>query len=143
MLIHLIKLARPKQWIKNFFVFAPLLFSRHVFDMPYLLSSLAAFFIFSLASSVVYIINDTLDVESDRAHPKKKYRPIASGEISVKQALIFLSLLVIIIIAGLIFLKPIFAAVIILYLITNLLYSIKVKSIVLLDVFFISFGFML
>jgi 4-hydroxybenzoate polyprenyltransferase len=143
MLIHLIKLARPKQWIKNFFVFAPLLFSRHVFDMPYLLSSLAAFFIFSLASSVVYIINDILDVESDRAHPKKKYRPIASGEISVKQALIFLSLLVIIIIAGLIFLKPIFAAVIVLYLITNLLYSIKVKSIVLLDVFFISFGFML
>jgi 4-hydroxybenzoate polyprenyltransferase len=143
MLIHLIKLIRPKQWIKNFFVFAPLLFSRHVFDMPYLLSSIAAFFIFSLASSAVYIINDILDVESDRAHPKKKYRPIASGEISVKQALIFLVLLIIIIIAGLIFLKPIFAAVIVLYFITNLLYSLKVKSIVLLDVFFISFGFML
>ncbi len=143
MLIHLIKLIRPKQWIKNFFVFAPLLFSRHVFDTPYLLSSIAAFFIFSLASSAVYIINDILDVESDRAHPKKKYRPIASGEISVKQALIFLVLLIIIIIAGLIFLKPIFAAVIVLYFITNLLYSLKVKSIVLLDVFFISFGFML
>lgn len=143
MVIHLIKLARPKQWIKNFFVFAPLLFSRHVFDMPFLLSSLAAFLIFSLASSSVYIINDILDVESDRAHPKKKYRPIASGEVSPRQALIFLALLVIIIITGLLFLKPIFAAVIILYLITNLLYSLKVKSIVLLDVFFISFGFML
>lgn len=143
MIVHLIKLIRPKQWIKNFFVFAPLLFSRHVFDMPYLLPSIAAFFIFSLASSAVYIINDILDVESDRAHPKKKYRPIASGEISVKQALIFLILLVIIIITSLFFLKPIFAVVIVLYLITNLLYSLKVKSIVLLDVFFISFGFML
>jgi 4-hydroxybenzoate polyprenyltransferase len=143
MIIHLIKLIRPKQWIKNFFVFAPLLFSRHIFDLPYLLPSLAAFFIFSLASSAVYIINDIMDVESDRAHPKKKYRPIASGEISVKQALIFLVLLVIIIIAGLLFLKPIFGVVIVLYFITNLLYSLKVKSIVLLDVFFISFGFML
>jgi 4-hydroxybenzoate polyprenyltransferase len=143
MLIHLIKLIRPKQWIKNFFVFAPLLFSRHVFDMPFLMPSLAAFFIFSLASSVVYIINDILDVESDRVHPKKKYRPIASGEVSVKQALIFLVLLVIMIAGGLMFLKPIFAVVIVLYLITNLLYSLKVKSIVLLDVFFISFGFML
>lgn len=143
MLIHLIKLIRPKQWIKNFFVFAPLLFSRHVFDMPFLLPSLAAFFIFSMASSVVYIINDIMDVEADRVHPKKKYRPIASGEVSVKQALIFLVILVLVIIGGLIFLKPIFAIVIVLYLITNLLYSLKVKSIVLLDVFFISFGFML
>lgn len=143
MLIHLFKLIRPKQWIKNFFVFAPLLFSRHVFDMPYLLPSIAAFIIFSLASSAVYIINDILDVESDRAHPKKKYRPIASGEISIRQALIFLVLLIIVIITGLIFLKPIFAVVITLYFITNLLYSLKVKSIVLLDVFFISFGFML
>lgn len=143
MLIHLIKLIRPKQWIKNFFVFAPLLFSRHVFEIHYLLPSLAAFFIFSLASSVVYIINDILDVESDRAHPKKKYRPIASGEISVKQALIMLVFLVIVITGGLVFLKPIFAVVIVLYLITNLLYSLKVKSMVLLDVFFISFGFML
>jgi 4-hydroxybenzoate polyprenyltransferase len=143
MIVHLIKLIRPKQWIKNFFVFAPLLFSRHVFELHYLLPSIAAFFIFSLASSAVYIINDIMDVDSDRAHPKKKYRPIASGEISVKQAMIFLILLVIIIAAGLIFLKPIFAVVIVVYFISNLLYSLKVKSIVLLDVFFISFGFML
>lgn len=143
MIIHLFKLIRPKQWIKNFFVFAPLLFSRHIFQLEYLIPSLVAFIIFSLASSSVYIINDILDVESDRAHPKKKYRPIASGEVTVKQAMIFLVLLVIIIIGGLFFSRTIFAFVIILYLITNLLYSLKVKSIVLLDVFFISFGFML
>jgi len=143
MIIHLFKLIRPKQWIKNFFVFAPLLFSRHIFQLEYLIPSVAAFIIFSLASSAVYIINDIMDVESDRAHPKKKYRPIASGEVSVKQAMIFLVLLVIIIIGGLFFQRTIFAFVIVLYLITNLLYSLKIKSIVLLDVFFISFGFML
>lgn len=143
MILHLIRLIRPKQWIKNFFVFAPLLFSRHVFHLDYLFLSISAFFIFSLASSAVYIINDILDVESDRVHPKKKYRPIASGELSVKQALVFLVVLVAIIIITLVFQRPIFAFVIVLYLITNLLYSLKVKSIVLLDVFFISFGFML
>ncbi len=143
MIIHLFRLIRPKQWIKNFFVFAPLLFSRHIFQLEYLLPSIAAFFIFSLASSAVYIINDVMDVESDRAHPKKKYRPIASGEVSVKQAMIFLVILIILIIGCLFFQRTIFAFVIILYFITNLLYSLKVKSIVLLDVFFISFGFML
>lgn len=142
-IIHLLRLIRPKQWIKNFFVFAPLLFSRHIFHLDYLIPSIAAFIIFSLASSAVYIINDILDVESDRAHPKKKYRPIASGEVSVKQALIFLVILCALIIGALVFQSPIFAFVIVLYFITNLLYSLKVKSIVLLDVFFISFGFML
>jgi len=143
MIVHLIKLIRPKQWIKNFFVFAPLLFSRHVFDLPFLIASLEAFFIFSLMSSSVYIINDIMDADSDRSHPKKKYRPIASGEISVKQALIFLVLLIAIVVAGLFFMRPLFILVIVLYFITNLLYSLKVKSIVLLDVFFISFGFLL
>ncbi len=143
MIVHLVRLIRPKQWIKNFFVFAPLLFSKHIFHFDYVIPSIAAFFIFSLASSAVYIINDILDVESDRAHPKKKYRPIASGEISVKQAMVFLVIIMALIICGLIFQRTIFAVVIILYLITNLIYSLKVKSIVLLDVFFISFGFML
>lgn len=141
--VHLIKLIRPKQWIKNFFVFAPLLFSKHVFHPEYLIPSVAAFIIFSLASSAVYIINDIMDVESDRVHPKKKYRPIASGEISIKQSLVFLVILTGIIIASLLFQRPVFAVVIVLYFLTNLLYSVKVKSVVLLDVFFISFGFML
>ncbi len=141
--VNLVRLIRPKQWIKNFFVFAPLLFSRHVFDLPFLLISIEAFIIFSLASSAVYIINDIMDAESDRAHPKKKYRPIASGEVSIKQGITLLIVLIIIVIAGLYFIRMAFAAVIILYFITNILYSVKIKSIVLLDVFFISFGFML
>jgi 4-hydroxybenzoate polyprenyltransferase len=129
MIINLIKLLRPKQWIKNFFVFAPLLFSQHVFEAAYLLQSIAAFIVFSLSSSAVYIINDIMDVESDRAHPKKP--------------MVFMFILCIFIAFALVFLKPIFAFVIVLYFVTNLLYSLKVKNIVLLDVFFISFGFML
>ncbi|RPI19646.1 MAG: decaprenyl-phosphate phosphoribosyltransferase [Ignavibacteriae bacterium] len=143
MILDLIKLARPKQWVKNFFVFAPLLFSKHVFDANYAIASLSAFVVFCLSSSTVYIINDIMDVESDRSHPKKKFRPIASGEISIKQALIFLTVLIGIIILMFFFQKPIFVFVIILYFLSNYIYSVKIKSIVLLDVFFISFGFML
>lgn len=142
MIINLIKLARPKQWIKNLFVFAPLLFSRLLFEPPFLIKSFEAFVIFCFASSSVYILNDILDAESDRAHPKKKYRPIASGEVSIGQALIFLSI-ILIITATLLFLqRPEVTGIIILYIIANFIYSLWIKSIVLLDVFFISFGFM-
>ncbi len=143
MIPHLIKLARPKQWVKNFFVFAPLLFSKHIFDPGYLINSFEAFFTFCLTSSAVYIINDILDVESDRAHPRKKYRPIASGEISVRQAIIFLIVLLVLVIISFFFQNPAFVFLTVLYFLTNLFYSIKIKTIVLLDVFFISFGFML
>ena len=74
MIINLLKLSRPKQWIKNLFVFAPILFSGHVFDIKYLITSISAFAVFCLVSSSVYVINDIMDVESDRAHPKKKFR---------------------------------------------------------------------
>lgn len=143
MVVNLIKLSRPKQWIKNFFVFAPLIFSRHIFDFSFLITSLAAFGIFCLSSSAVYVLNDIMDADADRAHPKKKYRPIASGELSVKAAISYLIFLLVLIAISSFFMKPVFVFVIILYIITNLFYSLKVKSIVLLDVFFISFGFML
>lgn len=143
MIIHLIKLIRPKQWIKNFFVFAPLIFSKHFFEASYIIQSLEAFTAFCLASSSIYIINDILDVESDRAHPKKKYRPIASGEISIKQGLLFLILTSALLVLILTIQKPVVAWVVAIYIITNILYSWFIKSIVLLDVFFISFGFMI
>jgi 4-hydroxybenzoate polyprenyltransferase len=143
MIPHLIKLARPKQWVKNFFVFAPLLFSRHIFESGYVFNSFKAFFTFCMISSAVYIINDILDVDSDRSHPKKKYRPIASGEISIKQAVIFAAVLLVIVIIAFLFQDPAFIFLTVLYFFINLFYSIKIKSVVLFDVFFISFGFML
>lgn len=143
MIVNLIKLSRTKQWIKNFFVFAPLIFSKHIFDLKFLLTSLLAFAIFCISSSAVYVLNDIMDVEADRSHPKKKFRPIASGEISVNTAIIFLLILLVIVAVSCIYMKPVFIFVIFLYIVSNFLYSWKIKSIVLLDVFFISFGFML
>jgi 4-hydroxybenzoate polyprenyltransferase len=84
-----------------------------------------------------------MDAEADRSHPKKRYRPIASGEITPVQASAYLVVLLVIIIFLLFFERPVFVFVIVLYLLSNLLYSWKIKSIVLLDVFFISFGFIL
>jgi 4-hydroxybenzoate polyprenyltransferase len=143
MILNLIKLARPKQWIKNFFVFAPLLFSMHIFDTSYLILSLQAFAAFCLASSSIYVINDILDAEADRAHPRKKYRPIASGEVSIKQAWLYFLILLGLTVLLLLIQKWEVTAVIIVYILTNVLYSAFTKNIVLLDVFFISFGFMI
>ncbi|MFI5144293.1 MAG: decaprenyl-phosphate phosphoribosyltransferase [Ignavibacteria bacterium] len=143
MIGNVVKLSRPKQWVKNFFVFAPLVFSKHIFDLTFLLTSLAAFAVFCLSSSAVYVLNDIMDADSDRAHPKKKFRPIASGELSPKTAGIYLVILLIVIAVVCTFMKPVFIFVIILYIVSNFLYSWKIKNVVLLDVFFISFGFML
>lgn len=142
MIVNLIRLARPRQWIKNFFVFAPLLFSKHFFEPSYVFKSFEAFVVFCFASSSVYIVNDIMDAESDRAHPKKKYRPIASGEVSVRQALIYLVAIFILIALLLYVQKPEVTGIVILYIAANLVYSFYLKSIVLIDVFLISFGFM-
>lgn len=75
MIVNLIKLLRARQWIKNFFVFAPLLFSKHLFEAEYVIKAFEAFVVFCFASSSVYIVNDILDAESDRAHPKKNTDP--------------------------------------------------------------------
>ena len=85
------RLLRPKQWIKNVFVLAPLIFTGQFTDSAVLVISLQAFLLFCVASSVTYIINDYRDIESDRKHPEKKLkRPLASGEVSKSQALVLL-----------------------------------------------------
>lgn len=138
-----LRLIRPKQWIKNLFVFAPLVFARELFDPSRVLVACRAFFVFSLAASVVYIINDIVDAPADRAHPEKRHRPIASGIIPVPQALLLLGLLG----AGgtlLLLGMPLkFAFAVSVYVGINLLYSVRLKDIVLLDVFIVAAGFML
>ena len=79
---NLIVLLRPHQWLKNLFIFLPLFFSRHLFDVDYLISSILVFFAFCLAASGIYCFNDIYDVEADKLHPKKCKRPIASGAIN-------------------------------------------------------------
>src|SRR3989339_158565 len=87
-MVDIIKLIRVPQWIKNLFVFIPVVYSRNLFHTDYLISSIIAFVIFCLLSSVVYVINDIVDTEADRHHPVKKNRPIASGIISNKKGML-------------------------------------------------------
>ena len=81
------KLLRVEQWVKNLFVFVPLFFSGNIQNIDLLSKSIFAFIIFSLAASVVYILNDYNDIEADRKHPEKRRRPLASGAVSKSQAI--------------------------------------------------------
>ena len=143
MLIQYYKLLRIPQWIKNFFVFTPLVFSQHLFHTDYFLKTLAGFFIFCLLSSSVYIFNDIVDAEADRAHPTKKNRPIASGKISVNHAIIIIFILLALIAVSLPFFNFKFNLAVGLFFLLNILYSFLFKHIVLLDVFSIAAGFMI
>jgi decaprenyl-phosphate phosphoribosyltransferase len=139
----LIKLLRPRQWIKNAFVLAPLVFTGKVLDAQALTVSFTALLLFCLASSLTYVINDLRDVEADRNHPlKSKSRPIAAGEISVRQAqsvaaVLFLSLVLLYPFA------PEVIQVIALYLVINLAYSFRLKHMPVIDIFCIASGFVL
>ena len=142
-IVRYIKLLRPQQWTKNLFIFAALLFAGQLLNSGFLLKSLIAFIAFCGISSTVYIINDIVDIEADRIHKKKRFRPLASGEVTVKQAIIFLIPVFIISVFLTITLHYYFWITAGLYIIINTAYTFKVKDIVLLDVFFISFGFIL
>ena len=140
---NIVKLIRVRQWIKNFFCFAPILFAGQLLNTELFTKNILAFLAFCAVSSSVYIINDIIDIEADRVHKKKRFRPIASGEISIKQAIIILIIIsaITVLLSSLINLY--FVITVAAYFLINLLYSVKVKHVVILDVFFISFGFML
>ncbi len=136
-------LIRVKQWIKNFFLFAPLIFSHHLFDFNYFFITFKAFVSFCLISSVVYIINDIADLEQDKNHPVKKLRPLPSEKISIPIAILVSFVLFILMIGISLNLNSKFKLAIATYFIINIVYSFKLKQIVLLDIFLIAFGFMI
>lgn len=138
-----IKLARPHQWIKNAFLFAPLIFSRHLFEGPYVGTELHAFFVFCLLSSSIYVLNDIADREADSVHPIKRDRPIAAGTISVGKGIVFA--IVLLVITGVLasMLNRQFQIVAAIYAVLNLGYSFWLKQVILVDVFVIAAGFML
>jgi 4-hydroxybenzoate polyprenyltransferase len=141
MIKNYFQLLRIPQWIKNLFVFVPLLFSLHLFEKNYFISSLFAFVLFSLASSFIYIINDIIDIESDSAHPQKKERPLPSGRIKKESAFITAGLIFILLAVFSFFSNNDFKLFLIGFIILNVLYSFYFKHIVILDVFSIAAGF--
>ena len=143
MLIALIKAMRPKQWTKNGFVFFALVFDKQLFHRDAFLRTLEGFFLFCLMSSTVYLFNDIADVESDRQHPEKKHRPIASGALPITTAWIAAFSLSIITLSLAFILSPFFAGILAIYLITNLLYSRWLKHVPILDVIILASGFVL
>ncbi len=134
---------RLQQWIKNLFIFAALIFSANLFNLHDLIYTVLGFLFFSLSASGVYIINDIADFEKDKLHPLKSRRPLPSGRLSKSLALVASVLLLLIGLIGSFYLNLNFAVIIILYIIINLIYSFKVKEIVILDVMTISAGFVL
>ena len=134
MLKALLKTMRPKQWAKNVFLFAALVFDRKLTNFDAILHTVIGVVAFSLIASVVYIINDIADVEADRLHPTKRNRPIAAGTLPISTARIFALALLVIAFPIAFWLSPSFALVALLYLVVNLIYSTWLKHVVLLDI---------
>lgn len=143
MLKALIKTMRLRQWTKNGFIFFGLIFDKQLFSVQPFLRTLEGFALFCLISSAVYLFNDIADVEADRNHPEKKFRPIASGKLPISVALGTAILLAVIALPLGYFLSPIFAVILTSYLVINLLYSRWLKHISILDVLIVSSGFVL
>ncbi|MDO5707976.1 MAG: decaprenyl-phosphate phosphoribosyltransferase [Andreesenia angusta] len=137
------KLLRIKQWIKNFFIFGALIFSFNFTNSEKLIDSIIAFFLFCFISSSVYILNDLVDIEKDKLHPKKRNRPLASGMIKPKTAIIIMVVLILISLIGSFAFNKSITMVLILYFINNILYSFWIKNLVILDVMSIAIGFIL
>ncbi len=143
MVIGLIKLMRPKQWIKNGFVLAPLVFTASFLTVDAINQSLLAALLFCAASSASYIINDIHDVERDRQHPKKsKTRPLAAGIVSVPASLVLLAALYAVLIWGW-FVAPKVVFIIAAYIVLNLAYTFVLKHQPVVDIFTIAIGFVL
>lgn len=138
-----IKLLRIHQYIKNLFIFMPLIFSFSYTSAQNNINSLVAFALFSLMASAIYILNDLLDVEEDKKHPTKRFRPIASQKVSKNRAkLLILTLSAFTLTASFLFNVQLFL-VLLAYFVLNILYSFRLKHISILDIFIIATGFVL
>ena len=141
--IELLRLMRPHQWVKNAFVFTGLLFGHAWHDPNLVVQVVIAFIAFCLLSSTIYIINDIIDLEQDRHHPKKNQRPLASSQVSITAAII---LAVVLGVSGFglsLGTSRIVIIILVAYALMNIAYSLRLKHVVILDIFIIATGFML
>ncbi len=139
----LIKTLRPRQWVKNFSLFAALIFSGSLLDPTDQIRSISAFLLFCGFSSATYLLNDVFDVERDKLHPFKNKRPIAAGIVPTNLAVIVALFLILVLLPLAFKLSPAFFVASVLYLILQLFYSAYLKQIILLDVMVIAAGFVL
>ncbi len=135
--------TRPHQWVKNVLVFAGVIFSQQLTDPSAVWASVLTFGLFVLASGGIYVVNDILDLEADRAHPLKRQRPLAAGELPVGVALIAAVALLGCSLGGAFLIQLPLGAILTLYVATNLAYSTWLKHVVLLDVLLVASGFLL
>lgn len=139
----LLKTMRPHQWTKNVLIFAALVFDGQLFIVASLLSVISGFILLCLTASTIYIINDLVDLESDRQHPKKRLRPLASGTLPVRVAIAAAVILPTFSLALAWALSPLFAGVLLVYFVLHIAYSFALKHVVLLDILTITAGFLL
>jgi len=140
---YLLISLRPKQWVKNVLVIAPLFFSKRMMDFSVIAKVILAFLLFCLFSSSIYLLNDALDKDKDRKHPKKSKRPIARGLVSLKLCLSSSFLLLLLGVGGSLLLGEGFLFIGLAYWSINLLYSVYFKQLVIIDVMCIAIGFVL
>lgn len=138
-----LKLLRPRQWTKNLIAYAPLLFAIKIHEIDLFLSATACVFSLCLVSGGIYIVNDIVDAEADRLHPKKKLRPIASGQVSVRSALLFGILVISLGLVLSFLIRPTLCLVVLVFFGVNLLYTCLLKHQAIVDVFGIATSFVL
>lgn len=143
MISGLIKTLRPKQWTKNGFIFAALIFDVKLFQLEPLIKTAIGFVLLCLISGTVYVINDLVDIEKDRQHPTKKNRPIPSGQVPSGAAIVVAIILPAICLPLSFLLDPVFGIIITTYLILQIAYSFVLKKMVIVDVLTIAAGFVL
>lgn len=138
-----VKVVRPRQWIKNFALFAGLIFSGQLTNPTSFILSIEAFVLFCGITSIAYLLNDVFDIERDRLHPFKSKRPIASGLIPIRLAVSLAVVLILILLPSSYLLSPSFFVAVVAYLLLQLFYSAFLKTVILLDVMMIAAGFVL
>jgi 4-hydroxybenzoate polyprenyltransferase len=141
---HVITLLRPQQWLKNFFVFTPLFFDRRIADWHYAWPCIVAFLVFCLTASGIYCLNDIRDAKADSRHPVKRWRPVASGQVSKGAAYVMMAVAwaTAFALVAIFALYPL-ASTLLIYIAMNIAYCLKLKQMALLDVLIIAMGFVM
>lgn len=138
-----LRLLRPRQWIKNLAIFASITFTGQLFDVFIFTEVFYGFLIFCAISSAIYIFNDFFDIEKDKLHPFKRFRPLASGEVPVANALLIASILVAISLVASFMITPAFFGITVFYLVLQLSYSVLLKDIEIIDILALAGGYIL